>query len=486
VRPKVLLVNPPYTAWDASVPLPKTLENTTPSFGLCCLASVLREKGYEPKILEAGALQLTLKQTLACIIKERPRVVGFRASTISFNNAALLAKEIKEYDKNIITLIGGPHVTALPVETIQDFPQFDAGIIGEGEETFLEFLEAVNKKGISPADDIGWIKGLVFRHNGTARLAPKRPYIENLDTLPMPAWDLLEGFPERYQPPLMSYKELPVASMVTSRGCPFQCIFCDRSVFGNRYRCYSADYVIKMIEHLVERYRIKHIIFYDDLFAASKARLKAICERIIDKNLNISWTCDARVNTVTPETLALMKRAGCWEIAYGIESGSQKILDLVAKGITLEEIEKGVRWTHDAGIKVKGLFMMGHPIETRETIKETIDLAKRLPFDIINISKFTPFPGTEIYKDAHKYGQLNPDWKKMNAMNFVFIPHGFTEKELDWEYKKAIAKYYWRPQKTLSLFIVMLKDPAGIKRLLRAGWDVLMFFILKMGRVKTA
>jgi len=158
----------------------------------------------------------------------------------------------------------------------------------------------------------------------------------------------------------------------------------------------------------------------------------------------------------------------------------------VAKGITLEEIEKGVRWTHDAGIKVKGLFMMGHPLETRETIKETIDLAKRLPFDIINISKFTPFPGTEIYKDARKYGRLNPDWNKMNAMTFVFIPHGFTEKELDWEYKKAIAKYYWRPQKTLSLFIVMLKDPAGIKRLLKAGWDVLMFFILKMGRVGRA
>lgn len=285
----------------------------------------------------------------------------------------------------------------------------------------------------------------------------------------------------------MSYKELPVASMVTSRGCPFQCIFCDRSVFGNRYRCYSADYVIKMIEHLVERYGIRHIIFYDDLFAASGSRIKTICEEIMSKKLNISWTCDARVNTVTPETLALMKKAGCWEIAYGIESGSQKILDLLAKVITLEEIEKAVRWTHEAGIKVKGLFMMGNPLETRGTIKETLDLAKRLPFDIINISKFTPFPGTEIYKDTYKYGQFSPDWEKMNAMNFVFIPHGFTEKELDWEYKKVIAKYYWRPQKTISLFIAILKDPAGIKRLLRAGWDVMLFFILKMaGRVKAA
>ena len=334
---------------------------------------------------------------------------------------------------------------------------------------------------------MGGVKGLVYRHDGAARLTAKRPYIENLDTLPMPAWDLLKGFPERYQPPLMSYKELPVASMVTSRGCPFQCIFCDRSVFGNRYRCYSADYVIKMIEELVERYGIRHIIFYDDLFAASGARIKTICEEIMSKKLNISWTCDSRVNTVTPETLALMKKAGCWEIAYGIESGSQKILDLVAKGITLEEIEKAVRWTHEAGLKVKGLFMMGHPLETRETIKETIDLAKRLPFDIINISKFTPFPGTEIYKDAHKYGQFSPDWKKMNAMNFVFIPHGWTEKELDWEYKKAIAKYYWRPQKLLSLLSAILKDPAGFKRLLIAGWDVMMFFILKRaGREKAA
>lgn len=476
---KVVLVNPPYTVWDEAIPLPKTLENTTPSFGLCCLAAVLRGNGYEPKIVEAGALQFTLKQTLSYIMKERPSVVGFRASTVSFNNAALLAREIKEYNKEIVTIIGGPHVTSHPIETIRDFPQFDAGVVGEGEETLIELLEVINDKGIEKIDDIGQIRGLVFRQKGEVRLTAKRPYITDIDVLPMPAWDLLEEFPERYQPPLMSYKVLPVAAMVTSRGCPFQCIFCDRSVFGNHYRCYSADYVIRMIEHLMERYRIKHIIFYDDLFAASKTRLRAICERIIDKGLNISWTCDARVNTITPEGLILMRKAGCWEIAYGIESGSQKILDLVAKGITVEEIERGVRWTHEAGIKVKGLFMMGHPMETRETIKETINLAKRLPFDIINISKFTPFPGTEIYREASKYGQFNNDWKKMNAMTFVFIPHGFTEMELEWEYKKAIAKYYWRPQKMLSLLISLLKDPSGIKRLLKACYNIIIFLVFR-------
>lgn len=476
---RIVLVNPTYTAWDESIPLPKTLENTTPSFGLCCLAATLRDNGFDPKIVEAGALQLTSKQTLTYIIRERPNIVGFRASTVSFNNAAILAKEIKEYEKGIITIIGGPHVTALPTETIREFPQFDVGIVEEGEETLIELAKVINDKGIAALNEIGHIRGLVFRHNGKVMLSAKRGYIKNLDSLPMPAWDLLEGFPEHYQPPLMSYKKLPVASMVTSRGCPFQCIFCDRSVFGNLYRCYSADYIVGMIEHLVTTYGIRHIIFYDDLFTASSSRLKAICNKIIDKRIDITWSCDARINSVSPESLALMKKAGCWEIAYGIESGSQEILDLLAKGIKLEEIERDVRLTHKAGIKIKGLFMMGHPLETIQTIKETLALAKRLPFNIINISKFTPFPGTDIYKDIHKYGHFNPDWKRMNANTFVFIPKGFTEKELEWEYRKAIAGYYWRPQKILSLLVALLRDPSGIKRLLRACYDISIFFIFK-------
>ncbi|MBI5971009.1 MAG: radical SAM protein [Deltaproteobacteria bacterium] len=465
---RIIFVNPPFTVWGSGAPLPKTLENTTPSFGLCCLAAVVRQKGYTPFIVEAGALQLTLDEAFERIIALRPDVVGFRASTISFNNAAQLAGRIKEFDKKIITLIGGPHVTAIPTETFEKFPQFDVGVIGEGEETIVELLGVLDGFGMDEPR-LESIAGIVFRRAAGVHITAKRPYIKDLDDLPMPAWDLLEGFPGRYQPPLMSYKSLPVASMVTSRGCPFQCAFCDRSVFGNRYRGYSAEYVSAMIERLVERYGVKHLLFYDDLFAASEKRLTSICERMMERKLNVSWSCDARVNTVTPQTLSLMKKAGCWEIAYGIESGSQEILDLIGKDIKIHEIEAGVRRTHEAGIKVKGLFMMGHPGETRETIKETVELAVRLPFDHINISKVTPFPGTELFKTAHKYGKFNADWALMNALQFVFVPHGFTEKELEREYKNALKRFYWRPKKTLELLGALLGDRAGMARLLKAN-----------------
>jgi len=468
----ICLVNPPFSVWDDGTPLPKTLENTTPSFGLCCLAAVLREAGHSPVIVEAGALQLSLNDTLTYILRTKPDAVGFRASTASFPNAALLAQAVKNADPKVVTLIGGPHVTALPLETINDYPQFDFGVVGEGEETIIEALDTVKKDGL---DGLGRVAGVVYRHGNKAGVTPRRPYITDLDSLPMPAWDLLEDFPNRYQPPLLSYKALPVASMVTSRGCPFQCTFCDRSVFGNRYRAYSAEYICRMIEHLVGRYGVRHILFYDDLFAASRTRLNAICNTIIEKRLDLSWSCDAKVDSVTPDSLAMMKRAGCWEIAFGIESGSQRILDLVCKGITIAQIERGVRLTHEAGIKVKGLFMMGHPGETRETIKETVDLACRLPFDHINISKLTPYPGSEIYKDAHKYGTFNPDWRRMTAMNFVFVPNGFTEEELDRAYRAALARFYRRPRKTVELLAALMRDRAGLKRLFAAQNEFLRY-----------
>ncbi|MBI5885952.1 MAG: cobalamin B12-binding domain-containing protein [Deltaproteobacteria bacterium] len=472
----ICLVNPPFTVWDDGAPLPKTLENTTPSFGLCCLAAVLREAGHTPVIVEAGALQLSMKDALAYILAAKPDAVGFRASTASFPNAAALAQAIKDADPRVITLIGGPHVTAIPVETIDGYPQFDFGVVGEGEETIIEALDTVKKNGVT---GLRSVSGVVYRREGKALLTQKRPYITDLDTLPMPAWDLLEGFPNRYQPPLLSYKALPVASMVTSRGCPFQCTFCDRSVFGNRYRAYSAGYICRMIEHLVGRYGVKHLLFYDDLFAASRTRLNAICETIIEKKLDVTWSCDAKVDSVTADSLAMMKRAGCWEIAFGIESGSQRILDLVCKGITIPQIERGVRLTHEAGIKVKGLFMMGHPGETRETIKETVDLACRLPFDHINISKLTPYPGSQIYREAHKYGTFNPDWRRMTAMNFVFVPNGFTEEELDREYRAALARFYRRPRKTIELLGALLQDRAGLKRLFAAQNEFLKYHAVR-------
>lgn len=469
-KKSIVFVNPPYTVWDERVRLPRALENTMPSLGLLGLAAVVREAGWEPHVVEAGALGLSLGETARLVVSKDPAVLAVRASTVSVVNGARLAAMVKEAAPHVTVVLGGPHVSAVPAETMERLPVFDFGVVGEGELTLVELLSVLDGGG-----DPAGIRGLVFVKGGETVVTGRRPYIEDLDGLPMPAWDLLDGFPGAYRPPLLSYRALPAASLVTSRGCPYGCTFCDRSVFGRRYRGFGAAYVASMAERLVTAYGVRHILFYDDLFSVSKDRLVEVCRRLrpLAEGHGLTWSCDARVESVTAGTLAQMKAAGCWEIAYGVESGSQEILDRVAKGTRLEEVERAVRLTHEAGIKVKGLFMMGHPGETPRTIRMTVELARRLPFDHINISRFTPYPGTAVYREASRWGEFREDWERMNAMTAVFVPRGFTEASLTRAYRRAILDFYVRPSVLWRLAKDLVRNPDTARRLLAAQGELI-------------
>jgi len=431
-----------------------------PSLGILFLAGITRQKGFPTVLIDASALSLTGEELLQRVEAEHPDVLGLSAATFSIFHAAKFAVLVKERLPGMTVIIGGPHVSAAPEETMERFPVFDMAVIGEGEETIIDLLKAMDANA-SLAD----IPGIVLRHGGKLVTTGRRPLLANLDQLPNPAWDLLEGFPERYLPAPFKVRRFPAASLVTSRGCPNSCIFCDRSVFGTSCHAFSAEYVVGMIRHLVESFGIREISFEDDTFITFKKRLVAICQGIIDLGMDISWTCLGRVNGVDKETLELMRRAGCWQISFGIESGCQEILTTIHKNITLEQIEEAVALCRDTGILSKGFFIVGHPGETQETLARTLDFALKLPLDDISVTMLTPFPGTEIYKRASEFGEFNNDWSKMNLLNTVFIPRGLTREVLEQYQREMLRQFYLRPRIILGYLRRLMANPAMTKGL---------------------
>jgi radical SAM superfamily enzyme YgiQ (UPF0313 family) len=236
-------------------------------------------------------------------------------------------------------------------------------------------------------------------------------------------------------------------------------------VFGSSCHAYSADYVVGQMEELHQRYGIREFAFEDDTFITFKSRLKEICERLIDLRLDISWTCLGRVNHVTADNLKLMRRAGCWQISYGIESGSQEILALINKRVTLDQVRRAVRLTREAGLRSKGFFILGHPGETRETLRMTTDFALELPLDDISVCLMTPFPGTELYEQAAEFGEFDPDWGNMNLLNIVFIPHGLTRNDLEAAQKELIRRFYFRLRVVADYGMRLIRNPAMAKGL---------------------
>jgi radical SAM superfamily enzyme YgiQ (UPF0313 family) len=285
----------------------------------------------------------------------------------------------------------------------------------------------------------------------------------------MPAWDLLPGFPHAYPPAIYDYPRGPVATIAASRGCPFHCKFCDTSTFGARVRAYSPAKVVEMIEHLHARFGVRHVMFVDDLFLASRTRVTEFCERLLATGLRITWTCTARVDTVKPQILALMRKAGCWEISFGLETGSNELLVKMDKAARVERSEEAVAWTHAAGIRTKGLFMLGYPGETPDTIQATRDFVRRIPMDIMNLSKFTPYPGSPVYLDL--YGtKIRPDhWKQMNGMTFTFAPDGISLEALDRAYQRLLLGFYFRPRVVHHYVLLTLRHPGHFVRLARFG-----------------
>lgn len=454
----ILFVNPPLSLQERYGCLSPG-GSLMPPLGLCSLAAITRANGFKTKILDAPAMCFTTEDTVREILELKPRYLGLTAATVSIHSAGKVAQIVKSQNKDIRILIGGPHITSIPQKTMKMFPDFDIGVIGEGEETIIELLKLLESG--EKKNDLARVNGLIFRQDGELFQSPFRKLIENLNGLPKPAWDLLPELRKHYRPSILRGYYLPATGIIASRGCTGKCNFCDRSMFGSKLRANSAEYVIELMEELHLKYGIKEIFIYDDNMMLFRQRLEEICNSLIRKKLRLKWSCFARIDFVWPQALNIMKEAGCRLVAYGIESGDQEMLDFLQKNIKLEKIREVIKWTKQAGLIAEGLFMMGLPRETKETMRSTIDFAKSNPFDDIAITIFTPLPGTKLYEGIDLYGQFNEDWQKMSQHYPVFIPRGLTREEILDFNNKGLREFYLR----LKMVPNLLKRIKSIKHL---------------------
>ncbi|MDI6902781.1 MAG: radical SAM protein [Methanocellales archaeon] len=406
-----------------------------PPLSLAYIAAVLRDHGYNVEIVDSIALNLTLNDLIKKLSKADLFV--FVVSTPTFMTDLNTIEEVKKCFPDIKNCLFGTHVSTFPEETLKkDFVDF--AVVGEGEITILELANALEK-----GQSLSKVKGLAYKKDGI-KINSKRPLIEDLDSLPFPARDLLPM--ERYKP--FFYKKLPFTTMLTSRGCPFSCIYCSsRVIFNRKWRSRSPENVVEEIEEVVDKFGIKEIFFNDDLFTLDKKRVQKICDLILENDLDIVWGCESRADTVDHKTLKLMKESGCYKIFYGIESGSQHILDKTKKDIKIDQIEETFKKTKEVGIQCNGSFIIGVPWETKETVKQTIEFAKKLDPDYVNFSIATPYPGTEFYEMVKEKGYLpTEDWNLFDEhLGAAIRSDGLTPKEIEDSVRMAYRHFYLRP-----------------------------------------
>jgi len=427
---KTVLINPPQNAKYPQPPL-----------GLASIAAVLERQNYQVEILDANALPLSESEVTREI--GNVDIIGITAMTPFINSAIKVAKEIKKEKPGSTVIVGGAHVTVLPEETLRNVPEIDIIVRGEGEETAVELYEALKS-----GNRLQNVRGITYRDNGGVTSNPMRPLIADLDSLPLPAYHLLPLHRYKLHPP--HGRKLPFMAMLTSRGCPYNCVFCSKPVFGHKFRPQSPQRIAGEVEYLGEKFKIKEIAFYDDLFTLDKKRITQLAEEFKQRDLSIPWACETRVDLVTEELLKAMKEAGCYMIAYGIESGNQTILNNLRKKITIAQVRKAIRLTHDIGIQSIGYFMLGSPGETPATIRQTIDFANYLPLDFAQFSVTIPFPGTDLYNLYLEQGIGNENWDNFIYANLrsvsapVFETASLSKGDLQKWNAKAYREFYLR------------------------------------------
>ena len=436
-----------------------------PPLGLVSIAAVLRNAGHTVIILDAALYyQVSNSVWVKRILDSKPDYVGFSAITASIHNAYNVCCRVKEACDTVKAVFGGVHVSWGKEEILNHFPAIDFVIAGEGEYAFLDL---VNGK----APDT--ITGLYFRDGTSVKQGPLqgRDTLCTMDDLPFPAYDLVDGFPNKYALPLFSYPKHPGASVISSRGCVYHCNFCDRSVFQNSFRWNSPEYTFELVKWLNTDFGVKHAMFYDDLFTLNQDRVAKLCKLLRQSKLGLSYNCIVRAGHISDELLQELQSSGCWMVNVGIESGDQDILDSFKDGLTLDAIRRDVERLHDAGIWVKGLFMMGFPGETESSIQKTIDFACSLPLKDANITAFTPFPGAPVAESILDFGTFDSsreNWKNMDCVNFVFVPKETGSKEiLEKYYREFIRRFYNRPSMKKVYRKMLFQSPHSYWRLVK-------------------
>ncbi len=434
-----------------------------PPLGVAYIAAALRHAGHRVEILDLTLMRRPEAAFDAALARFGPAIVGFSASTATFKQALALANRLRRKHPHVQTVFGGVHPTLKPAEVATE-PSVDYVVFGEGEETAAELFAAL-EKGQKPLE----IKGVAFCDGGRVVVNAPRPFVEDLDSLPLPTYDLL---------PVCSYStpqasRLPFMSMITSRGCPYQCIFCDAHlVFGRRYRFHSAERTFEEMLLLKKGSGVREIAFKDSEFTLNHERVERLCDLILAEPLDLSWNCNGHVGRLSLPLLRKMRGAGCRMIQFGVESGDPDILETLNKQISLDEVRETFRLARKAKIRTVANFLVGNPGETPASLEKTLNLALELKPDFVNFSRLVPYPGTALFKMAEESGWMRggPDMllsSPSRAMNATAL----TDKQLEQAYSRLYRRFYLRPGRLVRRALVT--TPHGWKTNARGLWKVL-------------
>ncbi len=434
---KVALVNPPA---HQSFEIQSALGLNAPPLGLAYIGAVLERDGYDVTIIDAPILCESQEGVIKKLQSMKPDVIGVTSTTPNIGDSVSLITKIKQKMPDAVTVLGGCHITFMPEETMGTCPAIDVGVIGEGEATMLELVRSI--EGRRPLETVD---GIAIRKGGKIRKTRPRRLIEDLDKLPFPARHLL---------PMDNYTALgertPIGNVITSRGCPFRCIFCASSrLYGNTFRARSPENVYEEISELVDRYRINFFEFVDDTFTINKKRSFRLAELL--RKLDVSWAFGSRVDTVSSEILQAFRRAGALMFYMGIESASERVLRIMKKGITLGQVRSAISSAKKAGLEVTGSFIIGTPGESKEEAMQTIKFAIQSGIDYAQFTAMTPYPGTEVYDFAKANSLIETeDWSKYTTIKPVMRTFEMTAEEIRSLVSMAYRKFYLRPK-----FLVM-------------------------------
>ena len=469
---KVLLVNPAFKNM-VEVPGPAAipeLANVAPPLGLLYVAAFAEKNTpHTVEILDANLDGLSPEQIGDEIRRRAPDVVGITTTTFSLVDVLLTVEAVKHSRPETRVVLGGPHVFLYPEETM-GLPGVDYLIVGEGERPFSQLIEALHSGG-----DLSKVPSLVWRNNrGEVQKNPMAPYVDDLDSLPFPARHLVPL--NRYQSVLT--RDALIATIMSSRGCPYRCTFCNQRHMGGRFRARSPQSVVEEME-LCAQMGIREVMFYDDTFTIGRSRVLAICDLMIERRLPIKWDVRARVNTLDEKLLDRMAEAGCIRIRVGVEAGTPEILRVLRKEIDLDATRRVFAMAAERGITTFAYFILANPTETREQIKQTVVFAKALRADFVEFSAMLPCPGTEVYQMGLEKGLLRNDYWREFAGNprRDFTPMLWEEtltrdeilKLLDWAFKS----FYGRPLYLLRQ-LSKVRSWSELHRQARAGMKLLL------------
>jgi anaerobic magnesium-protoporphyrin IX monomethyl ester cyclase len=400
---KIALVNPPTLkgVYHHQLFLP---------IGLAYLAAVLKEKEHEVTVVDCPALEIDHEKLKAKLSAFEPDMVGITSMTPTIQSTLMSARVAKEACPEAVVTLGGPHATFMDKQILEQEAAVDVVVRGEGEQTLLEMA-----RNVADAESLHKVDGITLRHGEQIVQTPNRPFIQNLDALPYPAYDYFQL--DRYL--LFGKLFLPV---ITSRGCPFQCSFCTTSrILGKEYRARSPKNIVDELEFLKNTYGADAFTFYDDTLTLDKNRIFKICEGIRTRQIDLPWDCQTRVDQISKEVLAEMRATRCQQVFFGVESGCQEILDAVKKRTTVEQNAKAIKLAKEAGLFVAISIIIGYPGETRAMLQQTLDFIRRTEPDDVYLCVATPYPGTELRRVVEKMGlKMSADWGLYDTVTPVF------------------------------------------------------------------